>query len=140
VNATAFEVAGRGAGANETFMTQERLLSWFGTVSIILVLAGIVFAFFGLRILPVDRTVLLQWQSALYGSIMMGWGVTLFFIGRVAFRRNDPDLKRSLIYGLIVWLATEAAFSLYFRVWFNVGVDIAVFGLFLIPLAKGLKS
>jgi hypothetical protein len=109
-------------------------------VSIILVVAGIVFAFFGLRILPVERTVLLPWQSALYGSIMMGWGITLFLSGRLVFRRNDPDLMRSLVYGLIVWLATEAAFSLYFRVWFNVGVDIAVLGLFLLPLLKGMEG
>jgi hypothetical protein len=59
---------------------------------------------------------------------MMGWGITLFLSGRLAFRRNDPDLMRSLVYGLIVWLAAEAAFSLYFRVWFNVGVDIVVLG------------
>jgi hypothetical protein len=48
-------------------------LIWFSIVSIILVLAGIVFGFFGLAILPVDREIVLPWESAIYGAIMMGW-------------------------------------------------------------------
>jgi hypothetical protein len=70
---------------------------------------------------------------------MMGWGTTLLYVGRLAFRRNDPDLMKALLYGLIVWLLVEAAFSLYFRVWFNVGVDLAVLALFSIPLLKGME-
>jgi hypothetical protein len=104
------------------------------------VFAGIVFAFFGLTILPVDRETLLPWQSAIYGTIMMGWGVTLLFVGRLAFRRNDGDLMKALLYGIIIWLVAEAAFSVYFRVWFNVGVDIAVLALFSIPLIKGINQ
>jgi hypothetical protein len=46
---------------------------------------------------------------------------------------------KALLYGLIVWLIVEAAFSVYFRVWFNVGVDIAVLVLFSIPLLKGIE-
>jgi hypothetical protein len=103
------------------------------------VIVGIVFAFFGLAILPVDREILLPWESAIYGAIMMGWGTTLLCVGRLAFRRNDPDLMKALLYGLIVWLIVEAAFSVYFRVWFNVGVDIAVLALFSIPLLKGIE-
>jgi len=46
----------------------------------------------------------LPWGSAIYGTIMMGWGVTLFFVGRVAFRKKDPDLMGALLYGLVIWL------------------------------------
>ncbi len=112
---------------------------WFSTVSLILILAGIVFAFLGLRILPVRGNVLLQWESAIYGAIMMGWGTTLFFAGRLAFRRNDLDLMKALLYGLLVWLVAEALFSAYFGVWFNVGVDAAVLALFSIPLIKSIR-
>jgi len=69
----------------------------------------------------------------------MGWGTTLLGVGRLAFRRNDPDLMRALLYGLVVWLVVEAGFSVYFSVWFNVGVDIAVLALFGIPLWKGME-
>lgn len=113
---------------------------WFSVISAILVLAGMVFAFFGLRILPVDRETLLPWQSALYGAIMMGWGVTLLFAGRLAFRRNDAELMRILLFGIFVWLLVEASFSAYFGVWFNVGVDAAVLALFSFPLLRRIRS
>jgi hypothetical protein len=113
---------------------------WLSVVSIILILAGIVFAFLGLRILPVQGNALLQWESAIYGAIIMGWGTTLFFAGRLAFRRNDPELMKALLYGLTVWLVAEALFSAYFGVWFNVGVDAAVLALFSIPLIKSIRK
>ena len=120
-------------------MKLKQLLIWFGGVSTILVIVGVIFAFFGLKILPVGRATLLPWQSAIYGAIMMGWGTTLLLVGRIAFRRNDTELMKALVFGLVVWLVVEAAFSIYFGVWFNVGVDIAVLALFSIPLLKSIK-
>ena len=121
-------------------MNPRSLMLWFSVISGILVLWGIVFAFFGLGILPVDRDVLLPWESAIYGAIMMGWGTTLFLAGRIAFRRNDTELMRTLLYGIFVWLVVEAMFSAYLGVWFNVGVDIGVLFLFSFPLIKRIQS
>lgn len=121
-------------------MTSRRLMAWFSAVSGILVLAGVLFASFGLGILPVDRGTLLRWESAIYGAIMMGWGTALLLIGRIAFRRNDAELMKALLYGLFVWLVVEALFSAYLGVWFNVGVDIAVLVLFSFPLIRGVQS
>lgn len=115
-------------------INKNKFSNWFQVVSIILVLFGLVYVFFGLKILPVNRSVLLPWESALYGAIMTGWGVTLMLIGRIAFKRNDSELKKALLIGLFIWLAFEAAASLYFGVWFNVGVDAAVLTLLTIPL------
>ena len=120
-------------------MTPKQLLAWFSVVSTVLALFGIVYALFGLAILPVDRATLMPWEGAIYGALMMGWGTTLLFVGRLAFRRNDLDLMKALLYGLTVWLVVEAAASVYFRVWFNVGVDFAVLALFGIPLLKGIE-
>ena len=116
----------------------KHLQTWFSVVSTILVFFGIVYAFFGLAILPVDREALSPWEGSIYGALMMGWGTTLLCAGRLAFRRNDSALLKALLYGLIVWLVAEAAASVYFRVWFNVGVDIAVLALFSAPLLKGI--
>ena len=121
-------------------MNSKRLMSWFSVVSAILVLWGVVFAFFGLGILPVDKEILLPWESALYGAIMMGWGTTLFLVGRVALRRNDPELTKPLLLGICVWLITEALFSAHFHVWFNVGVDVAVLMFFSFPLIQSIRS
>ena len=68
-------------------MTNQQFALWFRVVSAILVLFGLIYVFFGLKILPVSPAVLLPWESALYGAIMMGWGVTLLLVGRIAFRR-----------------------------------------------------
>lgn len=121
-------------------MNLKQLSSWFSVVSTIMVLVGIVFAFFGLGMLPVNKAVLLPWEDAVYGATMMGWGTTLFFAGRLAFRRNDRELMKALLYGLFVWFPVESVFSAYFGVWFNVGVDIAVLALLSLPLILAVRS
>ncbi len=122
------------------FASPPALGTWFSVISVIMVLWGVVFAFFGLGFLPIyKKEVLLPWESALYGAIMIGWGVTLFLLGRIAFRRSDGELMKVLVYGLATWLLIEALFSARLGVWFNVGVDIAVFGLFSFPLLKGIR-
>jgi hypothetical protein len=131
-----------GKGESEVeLMSPKTLMTWFSVISIILVIWGIVFAFFGLDVLPItNRAVLLPWESALYGAIMIGWGITLFLIGRIAFRRNDTELMKVMLYGIGLWLVIEALFSAYLGVWFNVGVDMAVLGLFSFPLIRSIRS
>jgi hypothetical protein len=122
-------------------MNKQQLTVWFKTVTIILIGFGLLYFFFGLKIFSntiglIPHNVLLDWESALYGAIMLGWGVTLFLLGRIAFKREDKELKRVLLIGLTVWLVAEAAASAWFGVWFNVGVDIVVLALFAVPLLR----
>ena len=122
-------------------MNSKILMTWFSIVSLILIAWGVIFAFFGLDILPViNKGVLLSWESALYGAIMIGWGITLFLIGKIAFRRKDTELMKVMMYGLISWLVIEGLFSAYLGVWFNVGVDIVVLALFICPLVLSINS
>ncbi len=121
-------------------MNSKLLMTWFSVVSVLLVLAGALFAFFGLGVLPVNKDVLLQWESAIYGAIMIGWGATLLLAGQLAFRRNDTELMKLLLVGLAAWLIVEALFSLYLGVFFNVGVDIGVLALFSFPLIKTIRE
>lgn len=116
---------------------------WFGIVSAILVIAGLIFSFFGFGFFPpgiLPREVLLSWESAIYGSVMIGWGTTLFLIGRLAFRRNDVELMKIMLIGISIWLVAEAIFSAYLGVYFNVGVDFAVLALFSFPLIKAIRA
>src|SRR5574341_1607518 len=117
-----------------TFISKQQFALWFRVVSAILVLSGITYVFFGLRVLTVQSDVLVDWESALYGAIMTGWGVTLLLVGRIAFNRDDAELKRALLVGLAIWLAVEAGASAWFGVWFNVAVDAGVLALFAITL------
>jgi hypothetical protein len=112
---------------------------WFLTVSVILVLFGLLYCFLGLKILPLDKGVLIDWESDLYGAIMVGWGSTLFLLGRVAFNRKDKELLKILLCGIIIWLLFEAIFSFYLKVYFNVGVDIAVGAIFAFPIINAIK-
>jgi hypothetical protein len=121
-------------------MSQNGWRTWFGLVSIIAVMWGVVFAVFGLGILPLDRKTLLPWESALYGAVMIGWGTTLFLLGRLALRRNDSELTWALLIGITLWLVVEAASSAWFGVWFNVGVDAGVLALFSTPLLWSLRT
>lgn len=120
-------------------MREHQLGSWFRIVSALLILFGIVYLFAGLRILPVQRN-LLQWESALYGAIMIGWGTTLLMVARIAFRQRSRELKQALMVGLTAWLLVEAAASAWYGVWFNVGVDAAVLLLFGIPLLSRTRD
>jgi len=114
--------------------------AWFSTVSLILIFFGLLYCFQGLKILPVSKDVLLDWESAIYGAIMIGWGTTLFLVGRLAFRRKDKELMKILLYGIILWLIVEALFSFYLGVYFNVAVDIGVGVLFAFPVIKAIKQ
>jgi hypothetical protein len=123
-----------------SLMDTRRLMSWFSVVSSIMVVIGLFFAFFGLAMLPVDAAVLLPWENAVYGATFMGWGTTLFLVGRLAFRRRDADLMKALLVGLLVWFPVESLFSAYLGVWFNVGVDVAVLALLSLPLLIAVRS
>ena len=119
--------------------TSKLLMKLFCVIASILVVVGVVFSVFGLGVLPVDESVLLRWESAIYGAIMIGWGITLFLLGRLAFRRSDAALMQIMLIGIAVWLVVEALFSLYLGVFFNVGVDVAVLLLFGLPLIISIR-
>jgi hypothetical protein len=122
-------------------MRTKTLTLWFSIVSVVGMLWGIVFAFFGLGVLPLFNTdALIPWGNGVYGATLIGLSTTFFFVGRHAFRKSDADLMRALLYGIITWLAIEAAFSLYYRVFLNVGVDIGVAILLSLPLIRGIRS
>lgn len=121
-------------------MGKQHLALWLRILAIISILFGLLYVFFGLRIFTdihlIPKDVLLPWESALYGAVMVGWGVMILLVGRIAFRRDDKELKRALFIGLAVWLAIEALASAWFGVWFNVGVDVVVLALFAVPLLR----
>ena len=117
-------------------MNQKDFVIWFSLLGIIGTLFGIVYAFFGLAILPVSRDVLLPWGNGVYGATLIGFSVTIFFAGRHAFRKNDSNLIKALLFGIFSWLIVEALFSLYYGVYFNFGVDVTLMIFFGFPLIK----
>lgn len=121
-------------------MDTKQLTLWFSIFAAIGILWGVVFSLFGLGVVPLfDTDVLIPWGNGVYGATLMGFSVTLLLAGRHAFRKSDPSLMKALLYGISVWLIIEGLFSLYYRVWLNVGVDIGIFVLLGYPLIKGMR-
>lgn len=119
------------------------LLRIFTLVSIIGLVWGIIFTLFGFTFFPaaiLPRAHLLSWVSSIYGSILVGWSVTLILLGRLAFRRKDTELMNILNIGIFVWLLIEAVASFATDVYFNIGVDILVFLMLTIPLRLGINT
>ncbi len=118
---------------------------WMSIVGIIGVLFGVFYAYFGLGGFPaynalIPKEVLAPWSNGLYGSTFIGFSVLLFFVGRHAFQKKDKGLMKALLYGIYAWLIVEAAFSLYYAVFFNVGIDILLAVVLGYPLIKGVQS
>ena len=126
-------------------MNKKISILWFSVVGVIAVLFGIFYGLFGLDGLPVYKKFVpieayIGWSHGLYGSTFIGFGVLLFFVGRHAFQKNDKSLMKALLYGINAWLIIEALFSLYYGVYFNIGVDIVLMAFLSMPLVKGIKS
>ena len=122
-------------------MKTETLKLWFSVVSIIGMMWGVAFSFFGLAVIPVvDPAVLVPWGNGVYGATLIGLSATLFLVGRHAFEKHDTELMKALLYSILIWLIIEAAFSLYYGVFLNVGVDVGIAVLFGVPLLKGMRS
>jgi len=126
-------------------MNKEISVTWISVVGIIGVLFGIFYAFFGLSGFPaynalIPQDVIFPWSNGLYGSTFIGFSVLILFAGRHAFKRHDKELMKALLYGIYAWLMVEAAFSIYYSVFFNVGVDILLAIVLGYPLIKGIQS
>lgn len=126
-------------------MKSHNLLIWISLVGIIGVLFGVFYAFFGLKGLPVyqkfvPNIVYTPWSNGLYGAVFIGFSVLLFFVGRHAFQNKNKTLMKALLYGIASWLIIEALFSLYYGIYFNIGVDIALAIVLGLPLVIGIRS
>lgn len=114
-------------------------------VGIIGILFGVFYAWFGLSGFPpyrilIPATVYTPWSNGLYGAVFIGFSVLLFFVGREAFQTNNKRLMKALLYGIAAWLAVEAFFSIFYGVYFNVGVDILLIVFLGLPLLLGMRS
>jgi hypothetical protein len=126
-------------------VNRKNSITWFSLAGIIGILFGIFYAIFGLDGLPiyhkfVPENVMTPWSNGLYGSIFIGFGVLIFFVGRHAFKNNDKVLMKALLYGISSWLLVEAFFSFFYGIYFNIGVDIILMLFLGYPLFKGIQS
>lgn len=126
-------------------MNSKSLIRWVSLIGIIGVLFGIFYALFGLNGFPayqklVSPTAYTPWSNGLYGAVFIGFSILLFFAGRHAIQKKDKVLMKALLYAIAAWLIVEASFSLYYGVYFNVGVDILLAVVLGLPFVLGIRS
>ncbi len=126
-------------------MNSKNLIRWVSLIGIIGILFGIFYAFFGLNGLPVYQKLVpvvsyTPWSNGLYGAVFIGFSVLLFFVGRHAIQNKDKALMKALLYGIAAWLLVEAFFSVYYGVYFNVGVDMLLAVVLGLPFVLGIRS
>ncbi len=126
-------------------MNQRTLTLWISIVGIIGILFGAFYAIYGLEGFPaysrlIANNVFNQWSNGLYGAVFIGFSVLLYSVGRYAFTKKDTHLMKILLYGVGSWLLVEALFSLYYGVYFNVGVDALLIAFLGYPLLRGIRT
>lgn len=126
-------------------MNQKNGKIWFTVAGIIGISFGIFYAFFGLSGFPaykalIPKDTIIPWSNGLYGSTFIGFSILLLFVGRHAFQKNDTILMKALLYGIYAWIIVEALFSIYYGVYFNVGVDILLMVVLGFPLIKSILA
>lgn len=117
------------------------LISWFFSVVMgLLFIFGLVFAFTDMRSLPVSNEAVLPWVTGMLGATMMGWALTGLLVGRYGFHRNEKQLLKIVLYGVLVWFIADTAFSAYLGVYFNVVVNALILLAVLYPLGRGIRQ
>lgn len=74
------------------------------------------------------------WVYGVLGATMGGWGISLFFITRNAFKAKMKWAWQSILIALVSWYLVDTAISLYFNVYFNAFFNTIVLILILPPV------
>jgi len=125
---------------------------WLFGVSLLVTLFGVLMAFlsgtvffdlFNSRVNPVfwgsreaasDIKVFQQWIYGVLGATVAGWGVIMAFLAHYPFKQKEKWAWNALLAGLIVWFVIDTSCSWYFKAYFNVGFNVVLFVLVLLPL------
>ena len=114
---------------------------WLSITSIGILFFGFFMAFFLDPIaIPIKQSVVTKLILGILGSIMMGWAITIFFVGRYAFVQRNSFLLKAVLVGLVIWFIPDTAISVYLEAYFNVIVNMIILIAALIPIMYGLRE
>lgn len=114
---------------------------WLSVTSIGILFFGFFMAFImDPTTLPLKQSTVTKLILGILGSIMMGWAVMIFFVGRYAFAQKNSFLLKVILVGLIIWFIPDTAISVYLEAYFNVIVNTIILIAALIPILYGLRK
>jgi hypothetical protein len=90
--------------------------------------------FFGGAPLSAEARGFHRWAFGVWGSTLAGWGACLVFLVRHPLRRRERWAWSAVMTGLLIWFPLDTFVSFHLRVHFNVGLNVVVLLLALIPL------
>jgi Mn2+/Fe2+ NRAMP family transporter len=126
---------------------------WLFIFSLLLVLAGIIMAFFSASSLfsilnqqvdPIFRGLestnngFKEYQRFVYGVLgatMAGWGIFLAFISYYPFKKKEEWSRYCIITGLISWFLIDTSISIYYKVYINAAVNLFILLFTMLPVA-----
>jgi hypothetical protein len=125
---------------------------WLVAVSVIVVVFGLFMAFFNRTPLfdlfnqgvnpafwgsgapPVEVGLFQRWAYGVLGATMAGWGLTLLFLARQAFRRRERWAWNAILAGILLWFVVDESISLTSGVYFNAAFNLVFLVLVGLPL------
>lgn len=75
-----------------------------------------------------------------FGSVMFGWGVALFYILLGPFRRGSREGWLMLVVSLAAWFVPDTALSLWAGFWQNAALNGVITVLYIIPLVASYRA
>lgn len=72
--------------------------------------------------------------NAVLGGVMVGWGLTLYFLADGPLADNPRDISKVILVGLIAWFMVDSAGSFAANLPGNVVLNVMFLALFLPPL------
>lgn len=78
--------------------------------------------------------------AAIAGGLMVGWGWSVYLVGRHIYPR-DPALARALLLpGILAWFVVDGVGSVLAGAWFNAVLNVGFLALLSAPLLHGRKA
>ncbi len=90
--------------------------------------------FWGLAELPESAKRFQAWIYGVLGAVISGWGIFIAFIAHYPFKAKERWAWHCIAAVFVVWFVIDTVVSVYYRVGFNVFINITFLLFVLLPL------
>ena len=95
--------------------------------------------FFGDTVIPETMIPFQAWAYGVLGATVAGWGIFMVFVVQVPFRGQQRWAWLCLAVSFTLWFIVDTSISAYYHVYFNVWFNTALYLAVVVPLAVTYK-